>query len=175
MNNTTRRRPAAIKRLLAFSTLHGLLNANRAFSALALAVTLSLPGQLHAQTAPQTATGEVVGRVLNPATGRYLNNARITADGTNATAFTNDYGEYRLQGVPAGEAKLHIFYSGLGEQTVTVTVPAGQTVTRIFPSGRRPLRINPWCSIRSRLPGSATRTSRPSPSTSSGSPPTSRR
>lgn len=84
----------------------------------------------------QTGTGVVTGRVLNLQSGRYLNNARVSVQGTNLSAFTDEYGQYRLSGVPAGEQNLLVFYSGLGEQTVPVTVVAGQTATRNVNIGR---------------------------------------
>ena len=78
----------------------------------------------------QTGGATVTGRVSNAVTGQYLNNARVTAQGTNKTVFTNSYGEYRLSGLPAGEVTLEVFYTGLDAKTVTVTVTAGQPVAR---------------------------------------------
>src|ERR1051326_8168874 len=82
----------------------------------ALSVAL-LP--LQAQTG---STGAVEGRVQNAATGNYLNNARVRVVGTNIETFTNSAGEYRLAGVPAGQATLNVFYTGLVPQQVNVTV-----------------------------------------------------
>ncbi len=93
-----------------------------------LALTTPLPAQ-------GTGTGSVTGRVLNTGTGSYLNNARITVEGTNLQVFTNEYGEFVLNGVPAGEVKLRVFYTGLEPRIVTVTVPAGETVNRDLPVG----------------------------------------
>lgn len=90
------------------------------------AVLLTLSAPLHAQTAG----GRVTGRVLDGKTGRYLNNARISVEGTNVTTFTNEYGEFQLNDLPAGDVNLQVFYSGLGEQKVTVSVPSGQTVNQ---------------------------------------------
>ncbi len=75
-------------------------------------------------------TGTIQGRVLNAGTQRYLNNARVQVAGTNTQVFTNAYGEYNLFNVPAGEATLNVFYTGLEPQTVKVEVPAGGTVTQ---------------------------------------------
>ncbi|HVU35840.1 MAG TPA: TonB-dependent receptor [Opitutaceae bacterium] len=82
-----------------------------------------------AALAQPTATGNIQGRVLNASTGNYLNNARVTVEGTNLETFTNQYGEYRLFGVPAGTAKLDVFYTGQPQQTATVTVTSGHTTT----------------------------------------------
>jgi TonB-dependent receptor len=84
----------------------------------------------------QSGTGSVTGRVLDPSTGRYLNNARVTVEGSNATAFTNEYGEYQINNLPAGPHKIHVFYSGLGEQVSSVTVTAGQTATENISFGK---------------------------------------
>ncbi|MCC6383049.1 MAG: TonB-dependent receptor, partial [Dehalococcoidia bacterium] len=62
----------------------------------------------------------------------YLNNARVTIEQTTLQTFTNEYGEYRLGGVPAGPATIRVFYTGLTPQTATVAVTAGQTATRDF-------------------------------------------
>lgn len=82
----------------------------------------------------QAAAGEgiIEGRVLNVTNGAYLNNARVTVDGTSLQTFTNEYGEYRLVGVPAGSATVKVFYTGLGVQTQSVPVASGQTVQKDF-------------------------------------------
>ena len=85
-----------------------------------------LPFTAQAQ-APASGTGTVAGRVLNVATGRYLNNARVTVEGTTLQAQTNEFGEFRITGVPAGQARVQTFYTGLDPVTTTVTVNAGQT------------------------------------------------
>ncbi len=92
---------------------------------LALAAVFAFSASLFAQAT----TGAIHGRVLNVTTGSYLNNARVTVEGTRLEGFTNQFGEYRLNGVPAGAATLHIFYTGLPEQTVKVNVVAGATST----------------------------------------------
>ena len=82
---------------------------------------------LPAQTA---GTGSISGRVLNEATGQYLNNARVTVKGTEVTAFTDATGTFRISGVPSGTVTLDACYSGLDPLQVTVEVPAGQNVER---------------------------------------------
>lgn len=72
-------------------------------------------------------TGGIQGRVQNRATGDYLNNARVSLKGSSVFTHTDEAGYYRLDGVPAGEVTLHVFFTGLDEQDVTVNVSAGQT------------------------------------------------
>jgi iron complex outermembrane receptor protein len=87
-------------------------------------VGLSLPAALYAQAG----TGSIEGRVLNVGNNRYLENARVTVEGTSQETFTDQYGGYRLDNVPAGEARVKASYTGLDEQTNLVNVVAGQTV-----------------------------------------------
>jgi iron complex outermembrane receptor protein len=87
---------------------------------------------LRAQNAPASAAAAVTGRVLNVATGQYLNNARVSVRGTDLAAFTDQTGTYRLPQVPAGAVTLDVFYTGLDPQSAAVTAAAGQTVTRDF-------------------------------------------
>lgn len=75
-------------------------------------------------------TGTITGRVLNANNGTYLNNARVTLEGSDKTVFTNEYGEYILNDVPAGEAKVRAFFSGREPKLIPITVTAGQTVTQ---------------------------------------------
>jgi TonB-dependent receptor len=74
------------------------------------------------------ATGAIEGRVFNAATQAYVRNVRIEIPGTNLQTFTDNSGRYSLAGVPAGAVKLRVFYTGTGEHTIQVIVPAGHTV-----------------------------------------------
>lgn len=87
-------------------------------------------GSLHA--ADGRATGTISGRVLNVTSGSYLNNARVAVAGTALETFTDENGGYQLAQVPAGSARLTATFTGLGAQTVTVSVPAGGTVRSDF-------------------------------------------
>ena len=80
----------------------------------------------------QSATGAIEGRVLNTGTGEYLENARVTVEGTALEAFTDSLGQFRLAGVPAGAAQVRVFFTGLQAETAAVNVAAGQTATRDF-------------------------------------------
>ncbi len=125
MENSPHRWPrlAVLSRRVA-SILNG--QTGRLLCALALAAGLALPAQA------QSGTGSITGRVLNVGNSKYVGNAVVTVEGTNLETLTNDYGEYRLYGVPAGEARLKVSSNGLDAETATVTVPAGGTASHDF-------------------------------------------
>ena len=77
--------------------------------------------------AAQSGTGTIEGRVLNVISGRFISNARVTVEGTNIAVLTNDYGDYRINGVPAGTVTLQVTYTGLDTETKTVVVTAGSS------------------------------------------------
>src|SRR6478609_7258765 len=109
--------PAMTKRSGGLSTFR--------FAGLALLAGL-LAGNLTAQSA---GTGVIEGRVLNVGNDRYIANARVTVEGTKLEAITDDFGNYRIEGVPAGEVKLTTVYTGLDADSVTVNVTPGETLT----------------------------------------------
>ena len=74
-------------------------------------------------------TGTIEGRVLNTSNGTYLNNARVVVSGTDIQTFTDASGQYRLTNVPANDVKVTVFYTGLAEQSIPVTVQSGKTAT----------------------------------------------
>ena len=81
--------------------------------------------------APRTAvqpTGAVTGRVQNVVIGRYLNNARVSVQGTDLVAFTDEFGAYRFPSVTPGPIVLEIFYTGMDQQQSALSVSAGQTL-----------------------------------------------
>lgn len=90
------------------------------FAAALLALTASSPA------APAGSAGTVTGRVMNAATGVYLEGASITVDGTaGAGAASADAGAFRLTEIPAGRRTLTVSYPGLDARRITVDVPAG--------------------------------------------------
>ncbi len=97
----------------------------RWLAGLALMAVLAVPSFAHA-------AGEISGRVLNVGTGRYLNNARVTVDGTTRETFTNEFGEYRFADLPAGTVTVRVVYTGLDPKSESVTVAAGQSTTLNF-------------------------------------------
>lgn len=82
--------------------------------------------------AESAGTGTIEGRVLNTRNGEYIERARVTVDGTALETFTESGGQFRLGQVPAGTAKVRVFFTGLEPRVETVTVPAGAVVQRDF-------------------------------------------
>ncbi len=89
----------------------------------------TLPASAAAET---SSAGGIVGRVVNASSGNYLNNARVVVRGTTLATTTNEVGEYRLAGVPAGDALLAVTFAGMEAQVTTIRVAAAQTVQRDF-------------------------------------------
>ncbi|WP_116811204.1 carboxypeptidase regulatory-like domain-containing protein [Steroidobacter cummioxidans] len=81
------------------------------------------------RSAQQAGTGGVRGRVLNKATGEYVRNAEIRVQGTTIVTYSESGGNFRLNGVPAGEITVVVRYTGLQESQAAVTVVADQIVT----------------------------------------------
>ncbi len=82
--------------------------------------------------AQPAATGTIEGRVLHGGNGEYLENARLTLEGTALETASNADGSYRLTGVPAGAVQLRAFFTGLATRTVPLTVAPGQVVRHDF-------------------------------------------
>ncbi len=87
--------------------------------------------------AAQSTAGTVEGRVSNGVAGIFLKQVRITVEGTALETFSNESGEFRLAGVPAGDITLKAAVAGLGQQTARISVASGQTVRRDFDLGSR--------------------------------------
>ncbi len=77
-------------------------------------------------------SGSVAGRVRNIGNDRFLNNARVVIEGLGRETFTNEFGEYRFDDVPAGEQRIRAGYTGLDSEAIVVTVEAGQSARRDF-------------------------------------------
>ena len=85
-----------------------------------------------AASAQGTGNGTVSGRILNPVTGEFVRNARISVEGTGLQAVSGEGGAYVLADVPAGPARLVVGYTGYRTEPALVTVPPGGAVTRDF-------------------------------------------
>ena len=78
-------------------------------------------------TAQEAKTGTIEGRVLNRGTGEYLERARVTVEGSRLETFTDAQGQFYLTEVPAGWAKVRVFYTGLAADPAGVEIVAGRT------------------------------------------------
>ncbi|MCI4592689.1 carboxypeptidase regulatory-like domain-containing protein [Sphingobium sp. BYY-5] len=90
---------------------------------------ITLRSSRPAAQGPAIGIGTVRGRVFNTATGEYLRNAEIRVEGTSILVFSDDDGEFRLTGVPAGTATVIVKYTGLASERLTAAVASGQVAT----------------------------------------------
>jgi len=79
----------------------------------------------------QEATGTVTGRVFNAVSGRSMSSARVFV-GDQRTVATDDFGGYRVSGVPAGPVRVVVQFTGFSEESYEVIVPAGGVVEADF-------------------------------------------
>lgn len=76
-------------------------------------------------------SGGLTGRVLDPASGQYMPNATIRiqdASGGRHTIATGARGEFRLAGLPAGEAEATVSFTGYADQTAALVIRSGETL-----------------------------------------------
>jgi iron complex outermembrane receptor protein len=99
-----------------------------------LSIALSLTSAGFAQGAN---AGTIEGRVANSAAGINLKQVRVIAEGTTFETFTNESGEFRLVGLPAGDVTLRVSVAGLGQQSARVSVVAGRAVRHDFDLAER--------------------------------------
>ena len=79
---------------------------------------------LHAQQG-----GSVFGSVIDASTGKYLEGADVTVDGTSISTSSAREGAFQLRDVPAGPHTVTVAYPGLETKSMPVSVVAGQTAT----------------------------------------------
>jgi len=91
-----------------------------------LALFVSAALCIQAGRAAESVTGAVEGRVFNPASGIYVNNAHVTIEGQRLETSTDEHGNFAFPRVPAGDVTLRVAYTGFPAQTQTVKVVAGQ-------------------------------------------------
>lgn len=101
-----------------------------AFAARTLVLVAALALVTASAVAQSAGTGAIHGRVLNVGNNKYLNNARVVVEGTKIEAQTDEYGEFHLENVPAGEASVKVYYTGLDAEATKVMVTPGGTVTQ---------------------------------------------
>ena len=83
-------------------------------------------------SAQPAGSGTISGRVAFAATGEYLERARVTLEGTGQVALTDSLGAYTFANVPAGPARVSVFYTGLASETANLQVAAGQMARHDF-------------------------------------------
>ncbi|MBL9206507.1 MAG: carboxypeptidase regulatory-like domain-containing protein [Opitutaceae bacterium] len=72
-------------------------------------------------------TGQIEGRVLNAATGAYLNNARVSIPGSDTLVYTDDAGRFIVRDVPPGPVTVRVTFSGFDSYETRILVNAGGT------------------------------------------------
>ena len=77
--------------------------------------------------AADAATGAIAGRVLNQATARYVNNARVAVKGTTLQTFTDSSGVFLLEGVSPGAVTVVVSFTNLPPKEASVTITADLT------------------------------------------------
>lgn len=108
-------------------------------SLLAVLPALALPEAAAAQAGGSD--GVVVGRVLETGSGRPVRGAQVQVEGTSLRTLVDEFGRYRLTGVPAGEVVVVAEMLGYRRASHTVTVQAGATVTVDFELGASPIAL----------------------------------
>ncbi len=106
----------------------------RTCAALALILTFTAVAQV-------AITGGIEGRVFDAGRGEYLENARVTIEGTALETFTDPSGTFRLTNVPVGTAKMKVFFTGIASPVETVSVSPNQITSHdvtLRGSGRTP-------------------------------------
>ncbi len=69
----------------------------------------------------------ITGRIQDAFTGSYMEGAEVTLEETGKTVLSNQYGDFRLIGVAAGDYTLTVKFTGFYESIQQVTVGAGET------------------------------------------------
>ncbi len=102
-------------------------------AALAGWLALGSPSAVPAQSsAPASATGAIAGRVLNPDNGEFVENARLTVEGSSLETLSDATGAYRLSRVPVGPVRVTAFRTGAPPVTHALTVAADATTPHDF-------------------------------------------
>lgn len=79
-----------------------------------------------------TQRGSIEGRVTNAASGVALANARVSVEGAEIEATTDESGRFRLNGIPSGRTNVAVSYVGYDRKVVPVEVLAGGVVKSDF-------------------------------------------
>ncbi|HEX2855813.1 MAG TPA: carboxypeptidase regulatory-like domain-containing protein [Opitutaceae bacterium] len=74
-------------------------------------------------------TGSLTGTVIDTTSGKYLEGAEISVQGSSLTTTTARDGSFNLGGVPVGAQSVLVTYPGLDPKTESVNVASGQPTT----------------------------------------------
>jgi hypothetical protein len=105
------------------------MNAPSPRAALRALFVLTACALLAPLTLAQTA---LTGTVTNAATGRALEGARVTIEGTSREVITDSGGNFRFDDLAPGSVSLSVYYTGLDPARASVTVSAGSANRRDF-------------------------------------------
>ena len=95
------------------------------FAASARALCAQTPPPLAAVGAA-VAPATITGRVLNQATARFVNNARVVVKGSALQTFTDSAGVFLIDGLPPGPVTLIVSFTNLPAKEVFVNLVSGQ-------------------------------------------------
>ncbi|PTX95565.1 TonB-dependent receptor plug domain-containing protein [Opitutus sp. ER46] len=82
--------------------------------------------------AADAATGTIQGRVVNAASGLFVSKAVVTVQGTNQQTYTDQFGNYAIENVPAGKVSLRVTYIGQNPLQADVNVTSGAVANQDF-------------------------------------------
>jgi hypothetical protein len=99
------------------------------FTSLVRVLVITLLG-LAAVASRASAQETLAGNVVNEATGRALEGARVALQGTQRETITDRQGAFRFDNLAPGPVTLLVSYAGLDPANVPVTVAAGQPTQR---------------------------------------------
>ena len=88
---------------------------------------LSVLSGLASTAQAQSNTGAVTGTVLDSSSGKYLEGAEVSAEGSAARTITERGGTFTLAGLPVGAQTLVFAYPGLESKSQIVQIKAGES------------------------------------------------
>ncbi len=102
---------------------------------LAISLSLALLAFSPAALFAQSTTGSVSGSIVDASTGKYLEGAEVSINGTELHDVTAREGTFTINGVSVGAHTVTVTYPGLETKSTSVNVVAGQVVTAPFRLG----------------------------------------
>ena len=109
----------------------------RARLALMLGAALACPSMARAQSAGAAVTG-----VVTDSTGIPITDVEVSAVGSNLSSFTDERGEFRLDGIPAGQITLRARRLGFNPTTLPMALPGAAAGERRVTMRLSPLALD---------------------------------